>query len=70
MDGCPKAGIPEFAYGKAYSAVTMQTSSRNFRDTYTTSGDPRQMNTMNAMVDNTGGRMNPAPGGVVMKSDG
>lgn len=62
MDGCQRTCIPEFAYGKAYTAVSMQTSSRQFRDQH--SGDSV------FLINNTGGRMNPMPGGVVMKTDG
>jgi len=34
MDGCSSVGIPEFAEAKAYSAIVMKTSSREFRDKY------------------------------------
>lgn len=39
MDGCLPKAYPEFAYAKAYTALTMKTSSRNFRDKYTKTND-------------------------------
>lgn len=68
MDGCSKQGIPEYAYGKAYSAVCMKSSSRAFRDKYTADGDPGRFTQMLAMVANTNNKMNSAPGGVVLKT--
>ena len=68
MDGCPKKGIPEFAYGKAYSAISMQSSSRTFRDKYTAAGDVARYTQMLGMIANSGNKMNTAPGGVVLKT--
>ena len=46
----------------------MKTSSRQFRDKYTSDKDPAKFCQMNSMVDITGGKMAPFPGGVLMKS--
>eukprot|EP00952_Eustigmatos_sp_NYUAD-ZCMA_P006438 27740-Eustigmatos_ZCMA.PRE.1 len=37
MDGCCPSGYPDFAFAKAHTAVVMKTSSRAFRDKYTSS---------------------------------
>lgn len=40
MDGCCPSAYPEFAYAKAFTAVTTKGSSRAFRDKYTSTTDP------------------------------
>jgi len=37
MDYCSSAGIPQYAYAKAYTCVSMSMSSRTFRDRYASS---------------------------------
>ena len=68
MDGCASKAIPDFSYAKAYTAVGMKISSRQFRDKYTTGGDPAKFCQMTSMVSITGGNMAPFPGGVYMKN--
>ena len=40
MDGCPRKGIPDFAYAKAYTCIVTKNGSRQFRDKYTAASDP------------------------------
>ena len=67
MDGCASKAIPDFAYAKAFTCVGMKQSSRMFRDKYTTGGNPAKFCQMTSMVNITGGKMAPFPGGVVLK---
>ena len=68
MDGCARRAIPEFAYAKAHTCVGMKCSSRAFRDKYTADGSAAKFCQMTSMVDITGGKMAPFPGGVLMKA--
>ena len=68
MDGCARRAIPEFAYAKAHTCVGMKISSRAFRDKYTSDNNAAKFCQMTSMVDITGGKMAPFPGGVLMKN--
>jgi uncharacterized protein GlcG (DUF336 family) len=73
MNGCPSVGYAQFAYAKAYTCIVQKESSRDFRDKYTLGfGDnPAKYCQMMAMVDITGGKMAPFPGGVlILNSEG
>ena len=71
MDGCPTIAIPEFSFAKAYTCIGTNSSSRNFRDKYTSELNPSKFCQMTSMVNITGGNMAPFPGGVLIKtSDG
>lgn len=68
MDGCSSAGIPDFAHGKAWSCIAMKSSSRTFRDKYTGENDVGRYCQMLSMVNISGGKMMPCPGGVLIKN--
>lgn len=68
MDGCSTVGIPEFATAKAYSCIVTKLSSRQFRDKYTSAGDPGKFCQMTSMVAISGNKMMPCPGGVLIKN--
>ena len=68
MDGCPAIGIPEFSYAKAYTCIGTNGSSRNFRDKYTEGVNPAKFCQMTSMVNITGGKMAPFPGGILLKA--
>lgn len=68
MDGCPHVGIPEFSYAKAYTCVVMKTASREFRDKYTNDNNSAKFCQMASMVNITGGKMAPFPGGVLLRN--
>ena len=68
MDDCSTAGIPEFAHGKSYSCVVTKSSSRTFRDKYTGEGDIGRYCQMLSMVNISGGKMMPCPGGALIKN--
>ena len=68
MDGCAPIGIPEFSFAKAYTCIVTKNASRAFRDKYTADGKPGKFCQMTSMVNITGGKMAPFPGGIVLKS--
>ena len=70
MDGCSTKAIPDFSYAKAFTCIGMKTSSREFRDKYTADNSAPKFCQMTSMVNITGGKMAPFPGGVLMKSNG
>ena len=67
MDGCASKCIPDFSYAKAFTCVGTKNSSRMFRDKYTADNNPGKYCQMTSMVNITGGKMAPFPGGVLMK---
>ena len=67
MDGNIHAAFPEFSYAKAYTCVTMNVSSREFRDKYTRDGDAAKIAQLNSMMAITG-KMAAFPGGVVVRN--
>ena len=54
MDGNIHAAFPEFSYAKAYTCVTMNVPSREFRDKYTRDGDAAKIAQLNSMMAITG----------------
>mmetsp|Transcript_5450 Transcript_5450/g.11837 ORF Transcript_5450/g.11837 Transcript_5450/m.11837 type:complete len:258 (+) Transcript_5450:92-865(+) len=69
MDGDVHAAFPEFSYAKAYTCVTMNVSSREFRDKYATKeNDPAKMAQVTSMMAITG-KMAAFPGGVLLRND-
>ena len=68
MDGCLPSAYPKFALAKASTCVSMQMSSRLFRDKYTSTSEPSKYCQMLAMTNITGGMMAPFPGGVLLKT--
>ena len=67
MDGNIHAAFPEFSYAKAYTCVTMNVPSREFRDKYTRDGDAAKIAQLNSMMAITG-KMAAFPGGVVVRN--
>jgi len=67
MDGDVHAAFPEFSYAKAYTCVTMNTSSRDFRDKYTMDNDASKIAQLNSMMEITG-KMAAFPGGVLLRN--
>jgi uncharacterized protein GlcG (DUF336 family) len=70
MDGCTPIAIPDFAHAKAATCIGTGVSSRAFRDKYAskaTADAPDKYCQMLAMVNITGGKMAPFPGGVLLK---
>lgn len=72
MDGCPPGAFPNYSMAKAFTAVSMGMSSRMFRDKYTPPGAPAvqadKLGQMLGMIDITGGKLAPFPGGVLLMS--
>ena len=68
MDGCAPVGIPEFSFAKAFTCIATKNSSRAFRDKYTADGKPGKFCQMTSMVNITGGKMAPFPGGILLKA--
>jgi len=66
MDGPVHAAFPEFSRAKAFTCVTMKTSSREFRDKYTADGDPAKMLQLTSMMSIAD--MAAFPGGVLVKN--
>ena len=69
MDGCSPVGYEKFAAAKANTAIITRSSSRSFRDKYTTDGSTAKFCQMLAMVNITQGNMAPFPGGIVIKTN-
>jgi len=67
MDGMVHAAFPEFSCAKAFTCVTMKTSSRQFQMKYTQDNDPAKMAQLNSMM--TIAKMAAFPGGVLLKND-
>ncbi|KAL9185618.1 hypothetical protein ACHAXT_003395 [Thalassiosira profunda] len=67
MDGDVHAAFPEFSYAKAYTCVTMNTSSRDFQAKYTKENDPGKIAQVNSMMAITG-KMAAFPGGVALRN--
>ena len=70
MDDCPEVAFREFSYSKAYTCLGTNNSSRVFRDKYTSEDSSAKFCQMTSMVNITGGKMAPFPGGVLLKSEG
>ena len=67
MDGPVHAAFPEFSLAKAFTCVSMKTSSREFRDKYTADGDPTKMAQLTSMMSIAD--MAAFPGGVLVKNE-
>lgn len=68
MDGDVHAAFPEFSYAKAYTCVTMTTSSRDFRDKYTKDNDAAKIAQLNSMMAITS-KMAAFPGGILLRNE-
>ena len=68
MDGCSSAGLPDFAHAKAWSCIATSSSSRTFRDKYTGEENVGRYCQMISMVNISGGKMMPCPGGSLIKN--
>ncbi|KAL7528543.1 hypothetical protein ACHAWF_002597, partial [Thalassiosira exigua] len=67
MDGDVHAAFPEFSYAKAYTSVVFDTSSREFRDKYSTGNDPAKMAQVQSMM-SISGKLAAFPGGVAVRN--
>lgn len=70
MDGCPSGAYTKFSYAKARTCIHLQSSSRGFREKYTTAGEAPKFTQAAAMVSVMEGELIPVAGGVAIKSAG
>lgn len=68
MDNVLHVAFPEFSYAKAYTCVTMNVSSRGFRDKYTKDNDAAKIGQMNSMMA-ISQKMAAFPGGVLLRNE-
>ena len=68
MDGCPAGAYLKFSYAKARTCIHLQTSSRKFREKYTSSGESPAFTQASSMVSIMDGELIPVAGGALIKS--
>merc|ERR1740124_1444957 len=66
MDECPAGAYLKFSEIKARTCVSLQNSSRSFREKYTSSDTPAKFTQASAMVAVSGGELLPVAGGVLV----
>ena len=70
MDGCPDGAYNKFSYAKARTCIHLQTSSRTFREKYTSGGEPPKFTQAASMVSVMEGELIPVAGGVLVVAEG
>jgi uncharacterized protein GlcG (DUF336 family) len=70
MDGCPDGAYRQFSYAKARTCIHLNTSSRTFREKYTSGGEAPKFTQAASMVSIMDGELIPVAGGVLIQSEG
>ena len=70
MDGCPDGAYNKFSYAKARTCIHLQTSSRTFREKYTSGGEPPKFTQAASMVSVMERELIPVAGGVLVVAEG
>lgn len=68
MDGCPDGAYVKMSYAKAATCIHLRTSSRQFREKYTGSGEAAKFTQAAGMVSIMEGELVPVAGGVLVRS--
>ncbi|CAJ1951228.1 unnamed protein product [Cylindrotheca closterium] len=69
MDGCPDGAYIKFSYAKARTCIHLQTSSRVFREKYTSGGEAPKFTQAASMVSIMEGELVPVAGGVLVVAE-